>query len=214
MRRKLLGLVAAVGLVAAFGAPAGATGAAGVVTFIGDATVGAGAYPGATGEGLCLPGRQNTAGCPAGGTLAQEAQGWKFSVPGAGGGTLPATCRAAGSFFGATVVPGALNNCALDSSGTVFANPAGVGPSCGMSGGDSTAGLPDTITVNGVEKPIFTRWITSAGGTLPIDGYVLDHGAQHAYAGVVQARPLQPGACETAPATIFTVVGVVAIAAQ
>ncbi|MBI2169247.1 MAG: hypothetical protein HYU28_07070 [Actinobacteria bacterium] len=214
--RKLLLAAGLVGLIAAaVPQTAQANTAAGVVELIGDATVGEAWSGGPGGEGLCLPTRINTAGCPEGGDLEQDAQEWQFTVPGAGG-QIPPSCRAGGLFPGNVVAtPGVGSNCVIDANGLVGTN-GHVGPSCGMSYGDSSAGPvghTDTITIAGTEYDIYIQWTTSAGGTLPLEGTITDgSGHSHAVRGVVQARPLTPGACASAPASTFTVIGAVASA--
>lgn len=233
MVRKLLAIMGVAALAAVL-APVSAQAApednSGVVVFIGSATVGSAAHNEATGEGLCFPNLTAQGGqCVADpGEVTAVTNGWKFDVPGndvglPGGGTISATCNAYGRFGGQTVFTSSTSpgNCEIASDGDVgLSELAPIGPSCGLSGGTSDAGdnaaagdLPDNFTVAGLEGPIYTRWVSSAGGTLPIIGHYTVDDVTANYVGLVQARPLpQSGGvpCLTEPATDFTVVGVVA----
>jgi len=228
--RKLLAIMGAAALAAVL-TPVSAQAApqdnSGVVVFVGDSTIGSGAYTGATGDGLCYPNLDARPGAcaPSPGQTTEVDNGWKFRVPGnnvnVGGVTqINATCNAYGRFGGTTVftISTSPGNCSIDSDGIVKGNAVGVGPSCGMSygtsvGGDTAPNGPDTFTVGSLSGPIVTTWITSAGGTLPLVGSYTVGGVTANYVGVVQARPIgSPGQvpCATEPATTFTVVGVVA----
>lgn len=243
--RKLFAIIGAVAMSALL-VPSPANAAAGdslVVVFIGDAFVGDvpgnwGTSPNqAPGDGLCFPTLDPATGCGPGGALAQPENGWTFQVPSSGVttslGTIPGACNAYGQVGGSPVstadIPGVdPGNCTIDADGGTFTNAAGVGPSCGMSAGSSTANAPyvgadddpangegpDEFTVDLVGSgPITTNWITSAGGSIPISGTFTLAGSTSTYVGFVQARPTPPPGnipCLTIPATTFTVVGVTA----
>jgi len=223
--RKLIA-IAGVAVLGALLAPTSANAAqvnAGVIVFTGDAQVS---------PGLCLPGVANP-NCALGGVseLQPGNSTWNFDVPGSPivtpVATLPSTCNALGIFDGVTAVPsGDPGNCEINADGIVTPNLRGalVGPSCGLSGGITTddpaqTGNEDTFSIGTVSGTISTEWLSSAGGTLPIHGHLSvpdsDGSPENVfYVGVVQARPIPQGAgeipCVNAPATTFTVVGVVA----
>lgn len=227
MLRKLLATAVLVGLVAV-AAPqsADASNNAGVVVFTGSAKVGKLSWTDdggnqAPGNGLCFPGLQAGVGvCALSGSLTDVTNGWSFTVPSAAGG-VPGTCTAEGVFNG-TPVAGAPSNCTLISNGIVTPNLAGVGPSCGMSHGDTdgagadpviAGSSADTVTIVGVAGvgEAHIQWTTSAGGSLPLTGSIeYAGGHSHPITGYVQARPLSGGNCATVPAEDFLTIGVVA----
>lgn len=237
MIRKLIALAGALALVAVLAPRDAHAQEAGVIVFTGDAVVNSSAYNGAEGDGLCFPGLDPASNCQLDPSATIPVNGWDFSVPANPNAPL-ILCSATGVFGNDTVTG---EGCEIDSDGDVGPNPAGVGPSCGMSAGvsqsqihdrdgdgigddddpiddrdgSSTGEGPDEIVFPalGVSGSFDTGWITSAGGTLLLTG-TYDFGTGiNDFVGVVQARPLESGACGSTPAENFFVVGVTAGAA-
>lgn len=216
MLRKTLVAAALVGLVAGIApirAEATPTDTAGVIVFVGSARVGSGAWASSTtpavGNGLCFPGLTANADntCTVSGATTDITNSWSLKVPDTTvGGTT--ACLAAGRLGGNTAVDQA---CQFNFDGYVTANPAGIGPSCGMSQGTSAGGVAsDTLVVGGVSYPGAIGWITSAGGSLPITGSVDVGDHNHTVVGYTQARPIEGGNCAQAPARTFLSGGVLA----
>lgn len=199
--RALLGGIALAGAMTAFPVPAEAAGFTTVVAFgtslTATATVGAGAFATAPGGGLCVPGLEETGGaCAPGG--ATPINGWSIAVP-------AADCTAVGTPAGP---------CAFALDGFVSGIIGGEHPHCGISEGTSRGGPgPDKVTLGGTPYDAFIQWVASAGGTLPITGYVSAGGHDHSLGGTVQARPIV-GNCVTTAATGFLIVGSVVVHGQ
>jgi hypothetical protein len=60
-------------------------------------------------------------------------------------------------------------NCALSFDGSLGAGPAGIGPACGMSSGNSAAGSADTFSARDTHNVAFS-WAATAGSVIPITG--------------------------------------------
>jgi hypothetical protein len=183
-------LIATLALFAGFATPASAH-SPGVAVFQGNATVG-------PPPGLSFPDEIPVLGGP-----ADPAAGtFSIAVPQAG-----SICLAVG--------PGALGvNCSFTADGSLGAGPAGIGPACGMSSGNSAPGNPDTFTAGDTHSVSFT-WAATAGSIIPIIG---NHGGGGTgiFVSLVSARagatPIDTVTqCLAGTATVFQVTGVAAL---
>ena len=181
-------LIATLALFAGFATPASAH-SPGVAVFQGNATVS---------PALSFPDEIPVLGGPA----DPAAGAFAIAVPQAG-----SICLA--------VAPGAVGvNCAFSADGSLGAGPAGIGPACGMSSGNSAAGSADTFTAGDTHSVSFS-WAATAGSIIPIVG---NHGGGGTglFVSLVSARagatPVDTVTqCLAGTATTFQVTGVAAL---
>lgn len=197
---KIAMLVSAMAMVLA--APASAAGDnTGLIVFKGTALV-------CSDNGGSAPGCGTNGGLQFPGIAPLDTHGnWSFgsgslnlpSPADAVDGELP-TCLASGVFFGNQ---GVNQPCSIVANGFLAPVAAGIGASCGVSNGNGGTG---TITVG--SDSLSTKnvgWVTSAGGTLPVQGDYADDSGQ--FAGIVQAQGGDQCASGTGSST-FRVAGV------